>query len=197
MPAVGLALVNGEGEALVGVMGVPPEEEAPPIMAAVAGHGLRWFNAVGAAPVAYDPPKPAWADKPLSDGPPPWLISPQKAAEACTPFGPDAQPSVVCCGAMIKYFQVRGAHAPLTSTPPPLRPYASSSSHAYSPATLTNPIPKMPRRIQTKPDRARGAGSHSFTLSVCASGRGGPLRRLHPVRGGAQGMGSRMRAHLH
>ena len=42
--------------------GVPPETEAPPIMAAARGRGLRWFNPEGAAPVTYDPPKPEWAD---------------------------------------------------------------------------------------------------------------------------------------
>ena len=99
---IGLALVDADGTALVGVMGVPPEQEAPPIMAAVSGHGLKWFDAQGAAPVEYAPAKPAWAGKPLSrDERPPWLISPQKSADVCLPFGPDHPPSVVCCGAMV------------------------------------------------------------------------------------------------
>ena len=42
---IGLALVDGKGEALIGVMGVPTEAESPPIMAAVKGHGLRWWQA--------------------------------------------------------------------------------------------------------------------------------------------------------
>ena len=89
---------------LVGVMGVPPEEEAPPIMAAVKGHGLKWFNAQGAAPVPHEPPRPAWADAGTADAPP-WLISPQKAAAEYVPFGEKgAGLQTICCGAMIKYF---------------------------------------------------------------------------------------------
>jgi len=103
---IGLALVDAKGQALVGVMGVPPEEEAPPIMAAVRGHGLRWFTAEGSAPVEYKPVKPQWAGKSVSEQNPPWLISPQKSADVCLPFGADHKPSVVCCGAMIKYYQV-------------------------------------------------------------------------------------------
>ena len=77
-----------------------------PIMAAVRGHGLRWWNAQGAAPVEHSPPTPEWSGRSLAEGAPPWLISPQKAAAECMPFGPAEQPATVCCGAMIKYFQV-------------------------------------------------------------------------------------------
>jgi len=109
---IGLALVDADGAALVGVMGVPNEEDSPPIMGAVRGEGLKWFNAVGEKAVEYTPPTPEWADKPLADVTPPWLISPQKAASECMPFGAAAAPAVVCCGAMIKYFQVAaGRHA--------------------------------------------------------------------------------------
>ena len=104
---IGLALVDADGYALLGVMGVPPEEESPPIMAAVRGHGLRWWTAQGTEPVAYEPPKPAWAARAelSAELSAPWLISPQKASAVCKPFG-TLEPSVVCCGAMIKYFQV-------------------------------------------------------------------------------------------
>jgi len=103
---IGLALLDADGRALLGVMGVPSEEEAPPIMMAVRGHGLSWWDAVGSAPVEYEVPQPAWAEGGDASQSPPWLISPQKAASECMPFGPDHAPSVVCCGAMIKYFQV-------------------------------------------------------------------------------------------
>ena len=103
---IGLALLDAEGVPLIGVMGVPSEEEAPPIMAAVAGHGLRWWNAQGDAALDYTPPTPDWAARPLADGAPPWLVSPQKAADECMPFGAGSPPAVVCCGAMIKYHAV-------------------------------------------------------------------------------------------
>jgi len=106
---VGLALVDGDGEALVGVMGVPAEEEVPPIMAAVRGHGLTWWRAGGDAPVEQEAaPRPAWAD---GGAAPPWLISPQRAFAECQPFGAAHPPSEVCCGAMIKYFYVAAGRA--------------------------------------------------------------------------------------
>ena len=104
---IGLALVDDKGEPLVGVMGVPTETESPPIMAAVKGHGLTWWNAIGDQQVKYEPPKPTWAD----DATPPWLISPQAAFGACAPFGPDAPPAVICCGAMVKYFAAAAGRA--------------------------------------------------------------------------------------
>ena len=103
---IGLALLDADGKPLVGVMGAPPEEECPPIMAAVDGHGLRWFNAVGKTPVDYSPPRPSWAepDAAASDAPP-WLISPQKAALEYVPFDEaGAGLTTLCCGSMIKYF---------------------------------------------------------------------------------------------
>ena len=93
---VGLALLDAEGDALIGVMGVPPEEEAPPIMAAVKGYGLKWWRAVGDAPIEYDPPRPEWAT--ADSETPPWLISPQKSYPDCAPFGKDHAPEVICCG---------------------------------------------------------------------------------------------------
>lgn len=105
---IGLALVDATGDALIGVMGVPTEEECPPIMAAVKGHGLTWWPAEGDAPIEYDPKPPAWADAP---GSPPWLISPQKASSECQPFGAEHEPSIVCCGAMIKYFTTAAGRA--------------------------------------------------------------------------------------
>ena len=112
---IGLALLDSDGRALVGVMGVPPEDAAPPVMAAVRGHGLRWFNEVGDRPATYDPPRPRWADggaegKAGVDGAegvaPPWLISPQKASGECVPFGAaGAGLRTICCGSMIKYFE--------------------------------------------------------------------------------------------
>ena len=100
---IGLALLDADGDALVGVMGVPPEAEAPPIMAAARGRGLRWFNADGAAPVSYEPPKPEWADGAPADAPP-WLISPQSASASFVPFGEaGAGLQTLCCGSMIKY----------------------------------------------------------------------------------------------
>ena len=100
---IGLALLDANGDALVGVMGVPPETEAPPIMAAARGRGLRWFNADGAAPLSYEPPKPDWADAAPADAPP-WLISPQSAAGGFVPFGEaGAGLQTLCCGSMIKY----------------------------------------------------------------------------------------------
>lgn len=93
---VGLALLDGNGDAVVGVMGVPAEDEAPPIMAAVKGCGLKWFNAEGGLPVPYDPPAPEWS---TSDDPkPPWLVSPQKSFPECAPFGEEHAPDVICCG---------------------------------------------------------------------------------------------------
>ena len=100
---IGLALVDGTGDTLIGVMGVPSEEETPPIMAAVKGCGLKWYSALGDAPIEYDPPKPSWADTQDATAPP-WLISPQKMFTECQPFGPEHAPKVICCGAMIKYF---------------------------------------------------------------------------------------------
>jgi len=104
---IGLALLDERGEALIGVMGVPPEQEAPPIMAAVRGHGLRWFAAVGSDPVEHSSARPAWAEEGADGGvAPPWLISPQKAASECVPFGTaGAGLQTICCGAMIKYFE--------------------------------------------------------------------------------------------
>jgi len=106
---IGLALVDADGDALIGVMGVPTEAEAPPIMAAVKGHGLRWWPAVGDAPLEYTPPRPAWADG--GEALPPWLISPQKSFGACQPFGAGHAPTVVCCGAMIKYYYTAAGRA--------------------------------------------------------------------------------------
>ena len=93
---VGLALLDSKGDALIGVMGVPPEEDAPPIMAAVKGHGLRWWPAVGDGPISYDPPAPEWSEK--DEPTPPWLVSPQKSFPECAPFGADHAPDVICCG---------------------------------------------------------------------------------------------------
>ena len=93
---VGLALPDCNGDAVVGVMGVPAEDEAPPIMAAVKGCGLKWFNAEGGLPVPYDPPAPEWS---TSDDPkPPWLVSPQKSFPECALFGEEHAPDVICCG---------------------------------------------------------------------------------------------------
>lgn len=106
---IGLALLDPRGDALVGVMGVPPEESVPPIVSAVKGHGTRWWSAVGNEP-AKDPlkgaPTPPWATE--TDVVPPWLLSPQSARGDCVPFGTaGAGLQTVCCGAMIKYFEVR------------------------------------------------------------------------------------------
>ena len=81
-------------------MGAPAETEAPPIMAAVKGHGLTWYDATDAEPSDFEPPKPEdWAE------PPPWLVSPQKSfPDGCAPFGESHAPDVICCGAMIKYY---------------------------------------------------------------------------------------------
>ena len=106
LPEELMALLDARGSPLVVVMGVPPEAEAPPVMCAVKGHGLRWFNAVGAAPVDYEPPRPAWADAAEGAPPPPWLISPQAAKGECVPFGEaGAGLQTICCGSMIKYYQ--------------------------------------------------------------------------------------------
>lgn len=94
---VGLALLV-DGEPVVGAMGVPVEEESPPLMVAVKGHGLRWFGADGEAPLPYEPPAAEWGLAP------PWLLSPSKAEGECAPFGKDVPPETLCCGAMIKYF---------------------------------------------------------------------------------------------
>jgi len=104
---IGLALVDATGAPLIGVMGVPTEDTSPPIMAAVAGHGLTWWGAEGSEQVAYDPPAPEWVDVPN----PPWLISPQSAFGACAPFGADHPPDVICCGAMVKYFATAAGRA--------------------------------------------------------------------------------------
>ena len=104
---IGLALVDASGVPLIGVMGKPTEEESPPIMAAVKGHGLRWWNAVGEATVAYDPPAPEWVDAAL----PPWFVSPHASFGACAPFGPTHPPEFLCCGAMVKYFATAAGRA--------------------------------------------------------------------------------------
>ena len=104
---IGLALVDSAGAPLVGVMGVPTESDSPPIMCAVKGQGLTWWNALGDEPVDYDPPPPSWVD----EATPPWLISPQKAFGACAPFGPAHPPDVICCGAMVKYFATAAGRA--------------------------------------------------------------------------------------
>ena len=97
---VGLALLDDTGDPLVGVMGVPVETEAPPIMAAVKGHGLTWWTAEGEAPTPYSPPEPDWATE---DAPtPPWLVSPQKSFPDCAPFGSDHAPDVICCGGALR-----------------------------------------------------------------------------------------------
>mmetsp|Transcript_56118 Transcript_56118/g.147378 ORF Transcript_56118/g.147378 Transcript_56118/m.147378 type:complete len:198 (+) Transcript_56118:100-693(+) len=89
-------------------MGVPNEEAAPPIVSAVKGHGTRWWPAFGDEPKSYDPPTPEWADAAT----PPWLLSPQSARDACVPFGEaGAGLQTVCCGAMIKYFEVAAGRA--------------------------------------------------------------------------------------
>jgi len=107
---IGLALLDAQGEAIIGVMGVPPAAEGPPIMAAVKGHGLRYWQAEGAAPVDYSPPTPIWAGEAAAEGgsggAPPWLVSPQRASADCVPFGEaGAGLQTICCGAMIKYFE--------------------------------------------------------------------------------------------
>jgi len=105
---IGLALLDSRGDALIGVMGVPNEEAAPPIVSAVKGHGTRWWPAFGDEPKSYDPPTPEWADAAT----PPWLLSPQSARDACVPFGEaGAGLQTVCCGAMIKYFEVAAGRA--------------------------------------------------------------------------------------
>jgi hypothetical protein len=68
-------------------------------MAAVKGHGLRWFGAEGSAPRSYTPEPPVWAEAPNK---PPWFISPQKSFAQCQPFGPEHAPTVICCGAMVR-----------------------------------------------------------------------------------------------
>jgi hypothetical protein len=123
---IGLALLV-DGLPVIGAMGSPNEQNAPPIMVAATGKGLRFYTATAAEPVDFNPPRPAWAapadaaaetsaapqsgDNTVADpasatGPPPWLLSPQSAATACQPFGPNAPPDVICCGAMVKYFAV-------------------------------------------------------------------------------------------
>ena len=65
---IGLALLDARGDALIGVMGVPTEAECPPIMAAVRGHGLRYWNAVGDSSVEYDSSEPGWDLGDADDG---------------------------------------------------------------------------------------------------------------------------------
>ena len=98
---VGLALLV-DGEPVVGAMGVPVEVEAPPLVVAVKGHGVRWYGASGEAPVPYETTIPEWAAEDAAA--PPWLLSPSNAEGICTPFGPGSPPETLCCGAMIKYF---------------------------------------------------------------------------------------------
>lgn len=119
---IGLALLV-DGEAVVGAMGAPNENVFPPLMVSARGQGLRWWPREGEEPLDFAVPRPEWADRtyqaPPSDGPapeagvdyPPWLLSPQTAKGVCAPFGPQAGPSELCCGAMIKYFAVAAGRA--------------------------------------------------------------------------------------
>jgi len=68
---IGLALLDANGDALVGVVGAPPDNEAPPIVASVRGHVQKWWNAAGDAPVECSLPAPCWAGTET----PPWFSS--------------------------------------------------------------------------------------------------------------------------
>lgn len=118
---IGLSL-SVAGKPLLGVMGNPNAVSTPPIMLAVAGHGLSWWASSG-GPVEFEPSKPDWASRgftlPTSvpepkEGVdyPPWLLSPQSTRDECRPFGSMAWASELCCGSMVKYFAVAaGSHS--------------------------------------------------------------------------------------
>lgn len=132
---VGLALIDGSsGEPVVGVMGNPRLHPEPSIMAAARGAGARLFHAgeLGepARPTNYMMRPTSWAKAdysaalplpPRAPGAPPpvagvdyppWLVSRPMAEGSPLPFGADAAPGEVNCGALVKYWSVAvGAHA--------------------------------------------------------------------------------------
>ena len=133
---VGLALLV-DGRPLLGAMGAlvdhldrrfrgyPNAVSTPPIMIAVAGEGLRWWPFQGPGPLPFEVPKPTWATASFvypAPGAregldyPPYLVSPQ--SPTCRPFGPQAEPSALCCGSMVKYFHVAaGSHCGYATWP--------------------------------------------------------------------------------
>lgn len=147
---IGLALVDATGAPLIGVMGVPTEDTSPPIMAAVAGHGLTWWGAEGSEQVAYDPPAPEWVDVPN----PPWLISPQSAFGACAPFGADHPPDVICCGAS-KISASRHIE-PRPLTPPCWRPPHGAAECGHACDTLPPHTRAVVKYFATAAGRACG-----------------------------------------
>jgi 3'-phosphoadenosine 5'-phosphosulfate (PAPS) 3'-phosphatase len=120
---IGLALIDGEsGAPLVAVMGNPRLHPEPSIMASASGAGMRMFmhgdDGAPARPTNYQVRLNGWASAAYGAEPtsapapvagkdyPPWLISRPMTEGSPLPFGPNAKPGDVCCGALVKYWAV-------------------------------------------------------------------------------------------